>query len=134
MGPRLDGSSSPRLTDRPLVAANIITCATFAPSQTREILAQSEDPVFSVGSVHLAPLRETLSGAPISAFPTGTSSRYLPATSTESFLSAAEDAIIVVADDTTGVISIFRNSTVPKEIDSGTAKSRRRASRAPSEA
>lgn len=115
------------------MAANIITCATFAPSQTREVLAHSEDPIFSVGNVHLAPLRETLSGAPLSAFPTGTSARFLPATSGDSLLSAAEDSIIVVADDTTGVISIFRNSVVPKELDSG-SKARRRGSRVPSEA
>lgn len=117
----------------PPVSANIITCATFAPTLTRAVLAHSEDPIFSNNHVHLAPLRETLSGVPLSAFPTGASTRLIPVTSADSHtaISEAEDSIIVVVDDATGVISVFRNSVVP--VDGGGKLGKRRSSKAPSE-
>ncbi|KAM0750005.1 WD40 repeat-like protein [Meredithblackwellia eburnea MCA 4105] len=116
------------------MSANIITCATFAPSQTREVLSRSDDPIFSLGAVHLAPLRETISGAPLSAFPTTTlesGSPLVPFTNSSEHgrqLSAAEDCIIVVADDTTGVISVLRNSNILSE-EVGSKLGRRRGSR-----
>lgn len=114
------------------VSANIITCASFAPSETRLALSQSADPVFSNGHTHLAPLRATMSGASLAAFPS-TASRLMAVASTDSGTpSAAEDSIIIVADDTTGVISVFRNSVVAKE--ESTSRKAKRASRAPSEA
>lgn len=115
------------------MSANIITCASFAPSETRLALSQSADPVFSNGHTHLAPLRATLSGASLGAFPS-TASRLMAVASSDSGVpSAAEDSIIVVADDTTGVISVFRNSVVAKE-DSAASRKARRTSRVPSEA
>ncbi|KAI5479504.1 WD repeat protein 44 [Pseudohyphozyma bogoriensis] len=117
------------------MSANIITCASFAPSQTREVLAHSNDPIFGDGGVHLAPLRETLSGAPLSAFSTATTQMIAVSSNDSMMPSTAEDSIVVVADDTTGVISVLRNSSIPKSEAPLMAPKlgKRRGSRSPSE-
>lgn len=114
-----------------LVAANIITCASFAPSLTTEVLSKSADPIFSNAHHHLAPLRETLSGAPLSAFPSTIGGPPLIAVPSVggSELSPAENCIIVVADDTTGIISVLRNSVVPLTKEEKLGK--RRGSKSP---
>ncbi|GAA5873033.1 hypothetical protein JCM1840_007304 [Sporobolomyces johnsonii] len=101
------------------MSAHIVTAAIFAPTRTRALLASAGDPVFSDGHTHLAPLQQTISGASLAEMETRASTaetsegggRMVPATSRE--FGGAEDAIVIVADDETGVISIFRNSPVP---------------------
>ncbi|ORY82893.1 hypothetical protein BCR35DRAFT_331266 [Leucosporidium creatinivorum] len=112
------------------MSANIITCASFAPSQTREILAQSADPVFGDGHFHLQPLQATLSGASLFNVETNAANHLVPVNTAFSNtpVTSGEDAIIVVADDETGVISIFRNSNPPAEAVS--SKKSKRMSRA----
>ncbi|GAA5975698.1 hypothetical protein JCM21900_005554 [Sporobolomyces salmonicolor] len=101
------------------MSAHIVTAAIFAPTRTRALLAAAGDPVFSDGHTHLAPLQQTISGASLAEMETRASTaetsegggRMVPATSRE--FGGAEDAIVVVADDETGIISVFRNSPVP---------------------
>ncbi|GAA6011196.1 hypothetical protein JCM10207_005535 [Rhodosporidiobolus poonsookiae] len=104
--------------------AHIVTAAIFAPTPTREHLAAAGDPIFADGHTHVAPLSQTISGATVaSVLSTSTSGgvrngepqRLVPARSRGGEIrpGGAEDAVLVVADDETGVISIFRNSTIP---------------------
>ncbi|GAA5853934.1 hypothetical protein JCM8547_008162 [Rhodosporidiobolus lusitaniae] len=103
------------------VSAHIVTAALFAPTPTRQLLAQAGDPIFADGHTHVAPLAlaQTLSSASSSST---MAENLVPAKSIEGVgegggkglkLGGAEDAIVVVADDETGVLSIYRNSTVP---------------------
>ncbi|KAM0789769.1 hypothetical protein ACM66B_006622 [Microbotryomycetes sp. NB124-2] len=109
--------------------AHIITCALFAPTQIRETLAKSADPVFGDGHTHYTPLTATLSGASLTNVDTGGSSIGLAPVNTTTSLnsSPSADVIIAVADDETGIVSIFRNSDLPPELvpSSSTKKSKR---------
>ncbi|SCV74711.1 BQ2448_7740 [Microbotryum intermedium] len=95
--------------------AHIVTCASFAPTLTREVLADSGDPIFGDGHTHLIPLEQTVSGTSLG----DESVAHLRSVNTRataaSVVNAANDAIIVVADDATGLISVFRNSKIPLE-------------------
>ncbi|BGP52114.1 hypothetical protein JCM10450v2_008085 [Rhodotorula kratochvilovae] len=109
------------------MAAHIVTAAVFAPTMTRTHLAAAADPIFADGHTHMAPLERTLSGASLGLVGVETRNTTIsslevpgmlvPATSIDGLANAAaggaRDAIIVVADDETGVISIFRNSKIP---------------------
>ncbi|KAK4056393.1 hypothetical protein OIO90_002536 [Microbotryomycetes sp. JL221] len=113
--------------------ANIITCATFAPTAIRETLAKSADPVFGDGHTHFTPLTATISGASLTNVDTGGSSILAPVnTTTSANSSPSMDVVIVVADDETGVISIFRNSNLPAELVAATSskKSKRQSRKA----
>ncbi|KAK4051569.1 hypothetical protein OIV83_002709 [Microbotryomycetes sp. JL201] len=112
--------------------AHIITCATFAPTHIRETLAKSGDPVFGDGHTHYTPLTATLSGASLTNVDTGGSSIALaPVNTTTSVQSSpSADVIIAIADDETGVVSIFRNSDLPIELlPPSSSKKSKRASR-----
>ncbi|BGP58488.1 hypothetical protein JCM8202v2_006157 [Rhodotorula sphaerocarpa] len=121
--------------------AHIVTSAVFAPTRSRMHLSHAGDPIFADGRTHLALLERTLSGNSLDLI--GTQSRLsggtdsagpsiqegidladrnvlVPATSRDgsivSGVDSAEHAIIVVADDETGIISVFRNSPIPPEV------------------
>ncbi|KWU45231.1 hypothetical protein RHOSPDRAFT_33176 [Rhodotorula sp. JG-1b] len=120
--------------------AHIVTSAIFAPTMVRMHLMNAGDPIFADGRTHLARLERTLSGNSLDLV--GTQSRMsistsagpsvrngidrsdrdvlVPATTRDGSLlpdvSSAEHAIIIVADDETGVISVFRNSPIPPEL------------------
>ncbi|BGP20645.1 hypothetical protein JCM10213v2_008808 [Rhodosporidiobolus nylandii] len=99
------------------MSAHIVTAAIFAPTTTRSLLAAAGDPVFGDGRTHVAPLAlaQTMSGG-TSASSAG--ERLVPVKSAADGrlrLGGAEDAVIVVADDVTGIISIFRNSPLPSD-------------------
>lgn len=87
----------------------VVTCASFAPSLTREVLAQSADPVFGDGRDHLAPLHQTLSGASLAQLETQ-STRFVAAAPDGGLPNAALDAIIVASDSESGVLRVYRNS------------------------
>ncbi|GJN94192.1 hypothetical protein Rhopal_007266-T1 [Rhodotorula paludigena] len=103
--------------------AHIVTAAVFAPTHSREHLAAANDPIFADGHTHFAPLEQTMSGASLDLV--GVESHnttcdsiprsvLVPATSRDGkahpTAGGAQDAILVVADDETGTISVFRNS------------------------
>ncbi|GAA5871441.1 hypothetical protein JCM3774_005601 [Rhodotorula dairenensis] len=128
--------------------AHIVTSAIFAPTMVRMHLLNAGDPIFADGRTHLARLERTLSGNSLDLV--GTQSRMsistsagpsvrngmdrydhdvlVPATTRDGSVlpdvSSAEHAIIVVADDETGVISVFRNSPIPPELSADGKRSR----------
>ena len=107
--------------------ASVVTCASFAPSVTREVLAASGDPVFDDGRDHLAPLERTLSGASLSAI-SSVPTRLVGADPEEHVPNAAKDAIIVAADSETGVLRVYRNSRVGGAVGGLTRKQQNRMS------
>lgn len=94
------------------LSANVITCANFAPTTTRDILSSSSDPIFSSQN---APLTTSI---PTSRTTTQESSTRI---------SGSEDCIIVTADDSSGIISVFRNSTFVVGEEVSTKKNRRQS-------
>ena len=107
--------------------ASVVTCASFAPSVTREVLATSGDPVFDDGRDHLAPLERTLSGASLSVI-SSVATRFVGADPEDQEPNAAKDAIIVAADSETGVLRVYRNSRVVGESGKGSRKQQNRMS------
>ncbi|GAA5982767.1 hypothetical protein JCM10908_006777 [Rhodotorula pacifica] len=120
------------------IPAHIVTSAIFAPTMVRMHLTNAGDPIFADGRTHLARLERTMSGHSLDLV--GTQSRLsystsagrserdgpdrnvlVPATTRDGTgvpgVSSAEDAIIIVADDETGIISVFRNSPIPPDLD-----------------
>ncbi|KPV73177.1 uncharacterized protein RHOBADRAFT_55388 [Rhodotorula graminis WP1] len=110
--------------------AHIVTAAVFAPTSTRTHLTAARDPVFADGHTHMAPLSRTMSGASLGLVGTTTRNTtfsdgglggadvLVPVTSRDGMTAPAGgalDAILVVADDETGVISIFRNSELMRK-------------------
>ncbi|GAA5987342.1 hypothetical protein JCM11641_002691, partial [Rhodosporidiobolus odoratus] len=99
-------------------SAHIVTAAIFAPTSTRTLLADAGDPIFSDGHTHAAPLAlaKTMTGNTTSS---SMGERLVPVKTIEGgrvrMTGVAEDAVVVVADDETGIISIFRNSTLPSD-------------------
>lgn len=115
------------LSTRPSAAvpgASVVTCASFAPSVTREVLAASADPVFDDGRAHLAPLERTLSGASLAAV-SSAATRLVGADPEEHVPNAAKDAIIVAGDSETGVLRVYRNSRVVGGVGATAAEKRR---------
>ena len=90
--------------------ANITTCSIFAPSAAREHLIRAGDPILSQTNAPAAPAMEpTRSDSSHSV--SSTSSRVNTGLSAEAAMhSSARDAIIVCADDSTGVLRVYRNS------------------------
>ncbi|GAA5884077.1 hypothetical protein JCM6882_002129 [Rhodosporidiobolus microsporus] len=109
------------------ISAHIVTAALFAPTPTRQLLASALDPIFADGHTHAAPLSlaktvSSVASASTNGDTDGESGgeRLVPAKTREGVeggvkMAGAEDAIIVVADDETGTISVYRNSTVPSD-------------------
>ncbi|GAA5836381.1 hypothetical protein JCM11251_001477 [Rhodosporidiobolus azoricus] len=105
------------------MSAHIVTAALFAPTPTRQLLASAHDLVFADGHTHTAPLSLAKTTSSLATNTTDEGSlgeRLVPARTREGPAGGvrwggAEDAIIVVADDETGIISIYRNSTVPAD-------------------
>ncbi|GAA5895687.1 hypothetical protein JCM8208_005299 [Rhodotorula glutinis] len=111
--------------------AHIVTAAVFAPTSTRTHLTAARDPVFADGHTHMAPLSRTMSGASLGLVGTmtrnttfsdsglgGGADVLVPVTSRDGETvpaGGALDAILVVADDETGIISIFRNSELKRK-------------------
>ncbi|GAA5854930.1 hypothetical protein JCM9279_000206, partial [Rhodotorula babjevae] len=112
--------------------AHIVTAAVFAPTSTRTHLTAARDPVFADGHTHMAPLSRTMSGASLGLVGTmtrnttfsdsglggGSGEVLVPVTSRDGMTvpaGGALDAILVVADDETGIISIFRNSELKRK-------------------
>ena len=90
--------------------ANITTCSIFAPSAAREHLIRAGDPILGHTAAAAAPAMEpTRSDSSHSV--SSTSSRVNTGLSAEAAMhSSARDAIIVCADDSTGVLRVYRNS------------------------
>ncbi|GAA6060853.1 hypothetical protein JCM10212_006233 [Sporobolomyces blumeae] len=90
--------------------AHIITAAVFAPSTTRAVLAMSGDLIFSNDEnyPHLGPFPRmgTRSSAGVGGSEFGHEEGEAGY--------GADDVIVVVADAETGIISILRNSRIPK--------------------
>ncbi|SCZ97886.1 BZ3500_MvSof-1268-A1-R1_Chr3-3g06434 [Microbotryum saponariae] len=94
---------------------HIVTCASFAPILTREVLSDSGDPIFGDGHTHLIPLEQTVPGTSLGDESVAHLRSVNTRASAASVVNAANDAIIVVADDATGLISVFRNSKISIE-------------------
>lgn len=109
--------------------ASVVTCASFAPSVTRQVLAGSSDPVFDDGRDHLAPLERTLSGASLSII-SSVATRLVGADPEEHVPNAAKDAIIVAGDSETGVLRVYRNSRVVVGGGGGATAGEKRRNRA----
>ncbi|GAA98469.1 hypothetical protein E5Q_05155 [Mixia osmundae IAM 14324] len=95
--------------------SNIMTCCIFAPESTRDHLAQLGDPMFSDQTA----FQRTSTFSPVSSRDPDSSSSLSPSmtrSSTQTTLNgtSASGAIIVCADDSTGVLRIYRNSPLDK--------------------
>lgn len=91
--------------------SNIITCAVFAPLQTRCILSGAKDPIYR-DAPGLLGVYETTTSEPVVTPLNHLRWEGPEVTRVSDGRSSADGAIIVAADDHTGAIRVYRNSSL----------------------
>lgn len=112
--------------------AGIVTCAIFVPLETKLTLARDGDPLLGESSedqrTSAAHLRRSASHASTTSSlcaPASASGRSDEGSLASATTSSADGCIIITADDQSGVIRVYRNNAIFKEVESGKTRDRK---------